>query len=264
VITDIWYQNDMTEIEIYCSPLVEDSPRDRILKAAEEIIANSGVDAATTRSVAIAANVQAPTIYRLFGDKDGLLDAVAEKVMAGYATAKTSRARQADPVNELREGWNAHVAFALTHPGIFQIVSTRAYPATTSPALVRGIEVLRSKINAVASVGRLRITEARAIELFHATATGVILLMLRCPPNERDMALSEEAREATITALTGEAVTDVSTGTPGVASALLSRLPDIKCLSHGERLLLTELLDRIVVSGERTCVAHFPTEGPLK
>jgi hypothetical protein len=155
-------------------------------------------------------------------------------------------------------------AFALTHPGIFQIVSTRAYPATTSPALVRGIEVLRSKINAVASVGRLRITEARAIELFYATATGVILLMLRCPPNERDMALSEEAREATITALTGEAVTDVSTGTPGVASALLSRLPDIKCLSHGERLLLTELLDRIVVSGERTCVAHFPTEGPLK
>ncbi|WP_338419811.1 TetR family transcriptional regulator [Streptomyces klenkii] len=33
----------------------------------------------TTRAVAAAAGVQAPAIYRLFGDKDGLLEAVAEQ-----------------------------------------------------------------------------------------------------------------------------------------------------------------------------------------
>ena len=220
----------------------DDSARDRILNAAKDIIAHSGVDAATTRSVAEAAGVQAPTIYRLFGDKDGLLDAVAETVMADYATAKASRARLADPVDELRAGWDAHVAFALAHPGVFQIMSTRT---ETSPAVARGVEVLRAKIAAVASAGRLRIPEAQAVDLFHATAQGIILLMLSRPVTDRDMALSIEAREATITALTGEAVAEVSAGTSGVASALRARLPHIACLSGGERLLLTELLDRI-------------------
>jgi AcrR family transcriptional regulator len=48
----------------------------------------------TTRSVALAAGVQPPTIYRLFGDKDGLLDAVAEHGFAHYAANK----RPADPI----------------------------------------------------------------------------------------------------------------------------------------------------------------------
>jgi AcrR family transcriptional regulator len=37
----------------------------------------AGRRAVTTRAVAAGAGVQAPTIYRLFGDKDGLLDALA-------------------------------------------------------------------------------------------------------------------------------------------------------------------------------------------
>ena len=227
----------------------DDGPRGRILEAAEAIIAASGIDAATTRAVAGAAGVQAPTIYRLFGDKDGLLDAVAEKVMADYASAKASRTRRSDPVEELREGWDAHVAFALTHPGIFRILSMRTDTSPASPATVRGIEVLRAKIAAVAAAGRLSLPEARAVDLFHATATGVILLLLRGPEADRDMALSAVARDTVIGAMTGEAATDVSTGTPGVATALRARLPDTTCLSPGERHLLAELLDRIVHAG---------------
>ncbi|WP_328341958.1 helix-turn-helix domain-containing protein [Micromonospora sp. NBC_00421] len=37
-----------------------------------------GARAVTTRGVAERARVRAPTIYRLFGDKDGLVEAVAE------------------------------------------------------------------------------------------------------------------------------------------------------------------------------------------
>ena len=44
----------------------------------------------TTRGVAEAAGVQAPAIYRFFGDKDGLLEAVAEHVMATYVSAKAA------------------------------------------------------------------------------------------------------------------------------------------------------------------------------
>ena len=39
--------------------------------------------------MAEAAGVQPPTLYRLFGDKDGLIDAVAEHVMATYVAAKS-------------------------------------------------------------------------------------------------------------------------------------------------------------------------------
>ncbi|MBC8122483.1 MAG: TetR family transcriptional regulator, partial [Gemmatimonadaceae bacterium] len=52
-----------------------DDVRARIVVAAAGLIDSGGRDAATTRAVAAAAAVQAPTIYRLFGDKRGLLDA---------------------------------------------------------------------------------------------------------------------------------------------------------------------------------------------
>ena len=55
-----------------------DRVRARIVAAAAELIASGGREAATTRAVAAAAGVQAPTIYRLFGDKRGLLNAAAE------------------------------------------------------------------------------------------------------------------------------------------------------------------------------------------
>ena len=53
----------------------------QIIEAAARLLREGGALAVTTRGVADAASVQPPTIYRLFGDKDGLLDAVAEHVM---------------------------------------------------------------------------------------------------------------------------------------------------------------------------------------
>ena len=159
--------------------LEDDSPHHRILQAAADIIAASGIAAATTRNVALAAGVQAPTIYRLFGDKEGLLLAVAEKVLTDYAAEKALRPRQDDPVADLRDGWDAHMTFALAHPDIFRIIAARTAP---SPGLQQGAEVLRDKIDAVARAGRLRMPTARAMAMFHAAAHGVILLYLRQAP----------------------------------------------------------------------------------
>ncbi|MGF2047081.1 helix-turn-helix domain-containing protein, partial [Enterococcus gallinarum] len=55
-----------------------DDVRERIIAAAADLLQDGGTAAVTTRAVAERASTQAPTIYRLFGDKDGLLDAVAE------------------------------------------------------------------------------------------------------------------------------------------------------------------------------------------
>jgi len=53
-----------------------DSPRHRIVEAAVELLEKGGPDAVSTRAVAAAAGMQPPAIYRLFGDKEGLLEAI--------------------------------------------------------------------------------------------------------------------------------------------------------------------------------------------
>ena len=65
--------------------------RERIVEAAAQLLATGGREAVSTRAVSAAAGVQAPTIYRLFGDKQGLLDAVASRGFADYLRTKITR-----------------------------------------------------------------------------------------------------------------------------------------------------------------------------
>jgi AcrR family transcriptional regulator len=52
----------------------------QILDAAEQIVGEAGVDAATTRAVAERAGVAAPSLYRFFADREEILDAVLEQM----------------------------------------------------------------------------------------------------------------------------------------------------------------------------------------
>ena len=77
-------------------------PRERILKAALELLEQGGVEAASTRAVSAAAEVQPPTIYRHFGDMQGLLDAVASAGFAAYLQDKTAPVGTGDPAAAIR------------------------------------------------------------------------------------------------------------------------------------------------------------------
>lgn len=217
--------------------------RARIVAAAARLVAAGGRDAATTRAVARAARVQAPAIYRLFGDKRGLLDAVAEAELAAYMAGKAARPPHPDPVQDLREGWDAHVAFGVAHPGLFAVMSGE--PGPPSPAVAAGLEVLRRRVRAVARAGRLGVSEDRAIALLHAMGTGTILALLGQPEGRRDPGLSAAAREALVAAITGEAGEAVGPGPSRAAAALRASLDQAPVLSPGERHLLEELLDRV-------------------
>src|SRR6202044_1126858 len=102
------------------------STRERIVDVAARLLGEGGQAAVTTRGVAERAGVQAPTIYRLFGDKDGLLDAVAEHVMTGFTAAKASAAAAAaadvDPLDDLRHGWDMTIDFGLANPELFVLL----------------------------------------------------------------------------------------------------------------------------------------------
>lgn len=219
--------------------------RTRIVRAAATLLREGGREAVTTRAVALSAGVQAPTIYRLFGDKDGLLDAVAEHLLRVYVSDKAALAPDPDPVQDLRDGWNMQTAFNLTHPDVFAMMLAEPTQPRQSPAAAAGTQILRDKIRRVAQAGRLKVSEARAESLIRAAGYGAVLVMLGQPEDARDAGLAEAAQEAVFAAILTDAPADGAT-TPAAAVALRASLAHLAVLSASERSLLGEWLDRII------------------
>ena len=222
--------------------------RDRIVAAAVALLARGGREALTTRAVAAAAGVQAPTIYRLFGDKQGLVEAVAEHGFTAYLRQKRTDRPSADPVESLRTGWDLHVGFGLANPAIFTAMYGDPRPGGASPAAARALAMLRERMRSLALAGRLRVGERRAADMVRAAACGVVLMLLEMPEGERDPGLSGAAREAVIAAITNDAPQPERLGLAPVATTLRALLPGANGLTEGERHLLAEWLDRMVQS----------------
>lgn len=238
----------MTEPTVITDAAPTEDMRARIVAAAAELIASGGRDAATTRAVATAAGVQAPTIYRLFGDKRGLLDAVTQHGMAAYIAKKSARTPNPDPVQELRDGWDMHVAFGLSNPGLFTIMASDPQPRPLTPSVAEGLDILRRRIKNVALSGCLRVSEARAVALLQSMCIGTVLTLLGQNEERRDTGLAEVAREAVIAAITSDATLSTEPGPSEAATRLRASLDQTSVLSNGEKHLLEELLDRIANS----------------
>src|SRR5689334_12799077 len=151
-----------------------------------------GPVAVTTRGVAEGAGVQAPTIYRLFGDKDGLLEAVAEQVLATYVAANA-----VDPLDDLHAGGRAQIDFGLDNPAVFRLLSDPDR-AGRSPAARSGMLVLESRVHRIALTGRLRVSEQGAVHLVHAAGVGTVQTLLAVPPDQRDPGLADAMYEAVL------------------------------------------------------------------
>ena len=227
------------------------SPRDRtraqLVEVAAELLATQGPDAVTTRSVALAAGVQAPAIYRLFGDKSGLLDAVVEHGWASYVAGKPSVGADGDPVQGLRVGWELHVGFGLANPGLFRLMHTLCTPDGRATA-ADGIRMLQARLHRVAEAGRLRVTERRAAGLIHAVGTGVVFTLIDQAEDERDETLADTAWESVCAAILTDAGTAAITGPAAAAVTLRAALPGLTALTAAERALLGDWLDRIAES----------------
>ncbi len=222
-----------------------DETRSRIVVAAIDLLKSGGRDAVTTRAVAEAAGVQAPTLYRLFGDKNGLLDAVAQHGFASYLREKSVREAGADPVEDLRAGWDLHVAFGLSNPAIYLLMYADPRPGPKSPAAAASHLRLQQHIHRVARAGRLRLGEERAANLFHASGCGTVLTLLGIDEANRDMRLSEIARDAVIAAIATNSPTAEESSHAAAAISLRALLPDMTALSEAERGLLLEWLARL-------------------
>ena len=182
------------------------------------MLEREGRDALSTRSVAAAAGVQAPAIYRHFGDKQGLLDAVAEHGVAEYLAGKRSLAPTADPLRLLREGWDLHVAFGLSKPAFYLLIYTDPRPEG-SPAARQAEELLRAAFAPLAAAGRLGVSIDRATHLMQAAGVGVVLTLIAQPEDRRDLGLSPMALELVLSAVVVD-TPEASAETPALGSAL--------------------------------------------
>src|ERR1700751_1048628 len=109
------------------------APAGRMLKAAADLLQKGGIDAVSTRAVAAAAGVQPPTIYRQFGDKQGLLDAVTGYMLQSYLQNKRQAEVTDAPVQDLRNSWDLHVDFGLTHPDCYILAYVQPRPGRMPP-----------------------------------------------------------------------------------------------------------------------------------
>jgi len=183
--------------------------------------------------------------YRLFGDKQGLLDAVATHAFTTYLDRKVRRELTDDPVEDLRTGWDLHVGFGLANPAVFILMNGGPGGGPSPPAVVAAAEILAAHIHRIAEAGRLRVPEPRATNLVHAAGGGTTLTLIAMPEHRRDMGLSDLARDAVIAAITTDAPVAPQPGPVGAAVALRALLPQTTTLSASERTLLGEWLDRI-------------------
>ncbi|OLF19383.1 TetR/AcrR family transcriptional regulator [Actinophytocola xanthii] len=228
---------------------MERNNRDRIIEAAATLLTEGGRDAVSTRAVSAAAGVQAPTIYRIFGDKQGLLDAVGAYGMATYLRSKAANPVTDDPVADLRRGWDLHVDFGLANPAFYTLIYGDQRPGTEPPAAREAAAILAGLIRRVAEAGRLRIGEDRAANLVHAAGLGTTLMLIAQPVDRRDLALSAIARDSIIATVTTESYRDTAADGPVAhALALRAALPGTTALTERERGLLGEWLDRIVAA----------------
>ncbi|MFE2373698.1 TetR/AcrR family transcriptional regulator [Streptomyces sp. NPDC059398] len=226
-------------------------PRQRVIEAAADLLAREGRDAVTTRAVAVAAGLQPPAIYRLFGDKAGLLDAVSEYGFASFLAAKQARHTEPeaqDAVESLRAGWDLAVEFGLANPALFTLMYSEPTRAT-SAAFQAGLKILMGRVRRLAADGWLRVDEELAAAVIHATARGAVLTWLSLPEDRRDPALLTTLRESMVTAVTNEEPAVRTAGPAGAARALRAALPDRTALSGAEQRLLKEWLARLAADG---------------
>jgi AcrR family transcriptional regulator len=221
--------------------------RQRILEVAAGLLEREGAQAVSTRSVAAAAGIRAASLYQLFGDKDGLLSALAIHAFDLYLAEKHHLVRTDDPVADMRHGWDMHVDFGLRHPAFYLLMYGTDRPGRRPPAAGEAHGLLLGFLDRAAAAGRLQVPPALAAGLTLAAVTGVTLSLIGTPADERDPEISARMRDTLVDSLTTDPPPATETGLASRALALDAALTAEATLPlrPAETALLRDWLDRL-------------------
>ncbi|BAG17489.1 TetR/AcrR family transcriptional regulator [Streptomyces griseus] len=224
------------------------STRTRILEVAAALVRESPDGDISTRAVCEAAKVGAPALYRHFGDKEGLLSAVVDHGFERYLAAKRERGETTDAVEDLRQGWDSHVAFALDNRNLYRLMNS---PAMRTPpaAALESHRILTGDLQRAAAQGRIRVAPELAAQMIMSANVGVALMLVSRPATFDDE-VSHRVRDALYaTVLTPEASPrtppDAEVPTAAARLSALLRQQRGAGLSTAEAALMKEWLDRV-------------------
>ena len=112
---------DKTEM----SPARARTSRDAILDAARAVVEEGGLDALTMQAVADRVGVRAPSLYKHVADRQALVRAVVDGVMADLAQAIAIPRPDSDPRQDLRRVTRRYRAFVRANPAGYALLFAR-------------------------------------------------------------------------------------------------------------------------------------------
>ncbi|BCB74711.1 hypothetical protein GCM10022251_77150 [Phytohabitans flavus] len=168
-----------------------------------------------------------------------------------YVSPSGSPEESADPIADLRAGWDRHVEFRLAHPSFYALLYGDVQPGKPCAVTAPAMEMLTRLLKRAAGHRLLSVPPADAAAQIYAANVGVTLSLITQPEGERDVGLAERVREAAISAVLaaprggrGTAARPTSRRAAAITlAAALDRDPD--GLTPGELAILRELLTRL-------------------
>ncbi|MFV0258991.1 MAG: TetR/AcrR family transcriptional regulator [Acidimicrobiales bacterium] len=134
---------------------------DRVLAAARTLLDDQPAADISVRELARTAGVSHAAPYRHFGDRDGLLAALAARCFAEFIDEQRRAYDAAPPGNRLLDVGLAYVDYATAHPNAFALVfdptvsPADAPPESHQPLIAAHTELLVAAIDDAVSARRL-------------------------------------------------------------------------------------------------------------
>lgn len=177
--------------------------RRAILDSASAILIEGGAAHLTMRNLADRCGYTAPTIYHHFGDKSGLITALLDEVFSELVSILEKIEPAADPLDRMRAQFLRFVAFALSNPTHYGLLTSLREGDAEQPASgERAIALLEEPLQALAETGRVKCADFDAVQQsFWALLHGLISLQTSLPDHEWSRALVETSLEAMIDGL---------------------------------------------------------------
>lgn len=219
--------------------------RTRLIDAAADLIAAAPGEDFSLRAVCEAVGVKMPTLYHFFGSKQGLIDAVLERGFDMYLSAKEGAESSGDPIQDIRVGWDAHVAFGLANPGFYTLMYGKVRPGYAPAEQSRPSELLRQITRRAHEMDRLVVPPDQAAA--HVLVANIGVTLRQIILGNEDRALSVAVREGVLAAITGAAATRAASSPPSL-SARAAAHPEI--LGATETRLFIEWAQRLQAAPE--------------
>lgn len=228
-------------------PAAAASSREALLDAAEELLASAPAEPLSVRAVCARAGVQFPTLYHFFVNKQGLIDAVADRGFFALS-ARIEHATGSDARTILTDMWNAHIESARSTPARYSLMYGSTMVGSVAEGARRVERAAASQLTASAAAGRLATTAPSAAWRLSTAAVGASLAIIADP--SAYPAMTDAARSGIVDSLLhadGGTTANVTLRAQAAAlhAALAGAPASDVALGHEESALLARWLRRL-------------------